>query len=318
MKKIMFLTSATVLSLASLTGCNSFPKMGPVKMPFLSKEDVADPSVPDLPFKGMEYEVPTSLGVIWTDSSVSLPGKPTTRGFGGRFFFYDERGDAVAVDGELTIYGFDDTDDENQRNMADKKFVFRRTELQGHAGQNEMGVSYNFWVPWDAVGGDRMTVSLLPIFQSADGKMIRGEMAVNVLPGKTPVVEQDGNPSTVKTAYLDQLSGQNRLVDFSEGVESGQAGSGMLPSNRTSMKTTTISVPQGLGNRMKSPQISPYQRQSRLSENGVRVATQRSEQGGLTGQPVESSEDSPSEIKRISRRPERPRPTINTGAGPRF
>ncbi|MEC8412234.1 MAG: hypothetical protein VXZ55_11445, partial [Planctomycetota bacterium] len=182
----------------------------------------------------------------------------------------------------------------------------------------EMGVSYNFWVPWDAVGGDRMTVSLLPIFQSADGKMIRGEMAVNVLPGKTPVVEQDVNPSTVKTAYLDQLSGQNRLVDFSEGVESGQAGSAMLPSNRTSMKTTTISVPQGLGNRMKSPQVSPYQRQSRLSENGVRVATQRSEQGGLTGQPVESSEDSPSEIKRISRRPERPRPTINTGAGPRF
>ena len=317
MKRIMLLTSATVFSLALLTGCNSFPKMGPVKMPFSSKEDVADPSVPNLPFEGVEYKVPTSLGVIWTDSSVSLPGKPTTRGFGGRFFFYDERGDAVAVDGELTIYGFDDTDDENQRNMADKKFVFRRTELQGHAGQNDMGVSYNFWVPWDAVGGDRMTVSLLPIFQSADGKMIRGEMAVNVLPGKTPVAEQEASPSTVKTAYLDQLSGQNRQVDFSQGVESTQGGASMLPTNRTSMKTTTISVPQGLGNRMKSPQVSPYQRQSRPSGNGVRVATQRLEQAGLTRQSVESPEESSTEIKRISRRPERPRPTINTGAGPR-
>ncbi len=38
-----------------------------------------------------------------------MPGKPVTRGFGGRIYFYNDRSQAVPVDGELVVYGFDDT-----------------------------------------------------------------------------------------------------------------------------------------------------------------------------------------------------------------
>lgn len=302
MKKLAAFAVGTLLSIAVTSGCNSLPKMKPIEMPFSSKEEVKDPSTPETPFKDREFETPVSLGVIWTDSMVTVPGKPVTRGFGGRFFFYNAAGETVPVDGELTVYGFDDTDDQQQRKVADKKFVFRRSELQGHAGQNELGISYSFWIPWDAVGGERMTVSILPVFRPVEGQMVRGEMAVNVLPGKTPVTKNDSDSLRSLVPYADGQESGSRQVSYAEATE-GVPGDAF---NRSTIKTTTISVPKELANQMRMSQAPASRNPPTASSSGSSVST--------TPIPVSLEQTQVRTTdSRALRLPERPRPTLNTG-----
>ena len=302
MKKFAAFAVGTLLSIAATSGCNSLPKMNPMEMPFSSKEEVKDPSAPESPIEGQEFQTPASMGVIWTDSMVTVPGKPVTRGFGGRFFFYNAEGETIPVDGELTVYGFDDTDDQQQRKVADKKFVFRRSEMQGHAGQNDMGISYSFWIPWDAVGGDRMTVSILPIFKSSEGQMVRGEMAINILPGNTPDAEMDADSLLSSLSHADGQESGYRQVSYAEAAD-GEMGDSL---NRSTIKTTTISVPQEMANQMRLPQAPVSRRPTLDSLSRSTAAAPRTVQ--TPGENQERTVTSSS-----LRRTERPRPTLNTG-----
>ena len=42
-------------------------------------------------FKKKEYKNPQSMTATWSHDILTLPGKAPTRGFGGRFYFYDEK-----------------------------------------------------------------------------------------------------------------------------------------------------------------------------------------------------------------------------------
>ncbi len=59
-------------------------------------------------FKKKEYQEPKSLVAIWTEDTFAQPGKPMTRGFGGRLYFYNEKSQAIPVDGELIVYGYEE------------------------------------------------------------------------------------------------------------------------------------------------------------------------------------------------------------------
>ena len=59
--------------------------------------------------KSEEPEPPQTMAAIWKDSVFEKPGSVSVRGFGARIFFYDEDNQAVKADGELLVYGFDDS-----------------------------------------------------------------------------------------------------------------------------------------------------------------------------------------------------------------
>ncbi len=133
--------------------------------------------------KTEEAGIPERMVVAWKDSVYEEQGVPMSRGFGGRFYFYDQENLPIQVDGELVIYGFDDSRSEKS-NQADHKYVFTKEQLAQHFSESVLGPSYSIWLPWDAVGGEAKQVSLIPVFKASSGKIVRGDQTVNALQGK--------------------------------------------------------------------------------------------------------------------------------------
>lgn len=138
-------------------------------------------------FKKKEYQVPQAMNVVWTYDILTLPGKAPTRGFGGRFYFYNEKTQAIPVDGELMVYGFDDSYgplDRPDPSAATKRFKFTAEQLTSHFSEGQLGASYSVWIPWDAAPGEEKKIMLMPTFVAKDGRMVRGAAATVNLPGK--------------------------------------------------------------------------------------------------------------------------------------
>ena len=223
--------------------------------------------------------------VIWQDAVFAAEKATSRRGFGGRIYFFDSRENPVLVDGELTVYGFDDSDKANLKTRPDKKFVFKRENFQKRMSETSMGPSYSIWCPWDDVGGYRKTIRLHPIFRSVDGAVLKGELIENELPGlasphdalarsffkKSKSKKQDVFTSA-RNAGLGNQSSPNQMQD-----NSGNA-------KRKGFETYDIELPKELGEKLKNnpattfPQVGatqPQIRKSQLSlvptrtENGV-------------------------------------------------
>jgi hypothetical protein len=144
-------------------------------------------------FKKPEYQEPKSMVAIWTEDVFIQPGKPVTRGFGGRIYFYNEKSQAIPVDGELMVYGFDDSGaskpmsvspSEQEMEQAGKKFRFTAEQFTQHFAHSELGASYSVWIPWDAAGGEQKKIMLMPTFITKDQRIVRGEAARLALSGK--------------------------------------------------------------------------------------------------------------------------------------
>lgn len=155
-------------------------------------------------FTKKEYQVPQSMNVTWAHDVYTIPGKTPTRGFGGRFYFYNEKSQAIPVDGELMVYGFDDTygtAEYDNLNTATKRFKFTSEQLTNHFDEGQLGASYSVWIPWDAAPGDQKKIMLIPTFVAKDGRLVRGSAATLLLPGRT-----NSTPQQQSTTIL-QVSG---------------------------------------------------------------------------------------------------------------
>lgn len=199
-------------------------------------------------FKKKEYQLPQSMNVTWTYDIFTKEGKPPTRGFGGRLYFYNERSQAIPVDGELTVFGFDDTDrshDGSSMELADKKFRFTAEQFTTHFSESQLGASYSIWIPWDAAPGTRKKIMLIPTFKTSDGRVIRGNAATVLLPGVIPEINEQP------------------VIQASVGTGVQQASFSSSPSNlESASRTTTIQYP-ARGYSAK-PVISPERAQELL------------------------------------------------------
>lgn len=146
------------------------------KMPWSKKDKPPKP-----------YPNPTKLAVTWTPDTLVQSGRTPTRGFGGRLFFYDEKVRAVPVEGELTVHAFAENPDGSIGEV--KRYHFTAEQFTQHFSQTDLGASYSIWIPWDAVGGEQMRVSLVPSFRTAKGNLVQGETALVGLPGRRREVE---------------------------------------------------------------------------------------------------------------------------------
>jgi hypothetical protein len=177
---------------------------------------------------------------------LSQPGKPPTRGFGGRIFFYNNHAQAIPVKGTLTVYGFDDTHPrpKDAARQPDLKCVFKEEQFEGHFSSTQLGASYSVWVPWDRLGSPQKTITLLPVFTLPDGRRISGAQTSNILVGDI----QPGMPVSVSPASYKTEEGSNILTAAYE-KDRQERGLGV--------KTTTIDVPLRTSQRWAEQAAAP-------------------------------------------------------------
>lgn len=211
-------------------------------------------------FKKKEYQIPQSMNVTWVHDIISVPGKPPTRGFGGRIYFYNEKSQTIPVDGEVMVYGFDDTLVSHEgvgMDQADKRFRFTPEQFTTHFSEGDLGASYSIWVPWDAAPGAKKKVMLIPTFKSKDGKVIRGNAATLLLPGwseeeasgkviQAGASPSGGNPSGVQLASATSQPNSNGVMEDRP-------------------KTTTIQMPVRAAARVQ-PLLTPEQASQLLEQ----------------------------------------------------
>lgn len=159
-------------------GCAGLGQKSPTdwKMPWSKKDKPPEP-----------YPNPVKMAATWTPDTLVQTGRTPTRGFGGRLFFYDEKTRAVPVEGDLTVHAFAESTDGSVGEV--KRYQFTAEQFTQHFSQSDLGASYSIWIPWDAVGGDQMRISLVPSFKSANGRLVQGETALVGLPGRRKEIE---------------------------------------------------------------------------------------------------------------------------------
>jgi len=168
----------------SATGCQSFGGKSLTKL--WPSEDASKKVTKS------KFQQPSRMVVLWSPAMFNQPGAQPTRGFGGRIYFYNTKDEVIPVEGQLVVYGYNDTVAAPGKTTPDKTFVFRPEQLTKHFTPTQLGASYSVWVPWDAVGGEESEISLLPIFTSAEGQVCMGQQAQQNLPGKK--VEKPAQP----------------------------------------------------------------------------------------------------------------------------
>jgi hypothetical protein len=195
-----------------------------------------------------KYQSPERLAAIWTPDVLSQPGQVPVRGFGGRFYFYNSRGKAVPVEGQLVVYAYDDTDSSSgvsTRRTPDRKYAFTPEQFTEYYSETDMGASYSVWVPWDQVGGFQTSVSLLPVFQGTNGKVVMGQQAISVLPGKARKPQVETNPLLETQAAAAVQPASHQSAD-----QPTSATSPAKPQSR--LRTTTIDLPRAMTRQLKS------------------------------------------------------------------
>jgi hypothetical protein len=139
----------------------------------------------------LEPQVPNHVVAVWSDAILHHAGKPSVRGFGGRLMFYAEDPEQpVKVDGQLTVYAFDDEDPDPDNPTPEKKFLFPTDSFPEHYSESSLGPSYSFWLPWNEIGGFQRRLSLVARFQDASGRIVMSKLAHVTLPGRLRAANQ--------------------------------------------------------------------------------------------------------------------------------
>ena len=221
------------------------------------------------------YEEPRQLAVIWTDSTMVGGDSLPVRGFAGRVYFNDPKNKPVRVEGEFIVYAYDDSSTPN-KTTADRVYKFREEELQSHYSPSGIGPSYSFWIPWDAVGGERKSIALVPVFKAKSGKVVSGDQSLNILPGKATANEEKAkrvpyyvagsSPAVINSEHVLGASTQQMPKGEASGLQQvahfEPAGSGTP--GQAKPRTTTIDLPRSMAARMQG-HLGPMAAGSELS-----------------------------------------------------
>jgi hypothetical protein len=206
--------SVLALLLSPVAGC------APFKLP----ENIV------LPGQEEKLETPMRMTALWTNTVLVESG---VVGFGGRLMFYGTDGEEpIEVDGELTVFAYDDTDDVKEDRIPARKFVFRTEDFSRHYSESRLGHSYSFWVPWGQVGGMQRQVSLIARFKSAGGGVVMSEMTRHLLPGSQHPAVSTPAPAVSPKSPVQAAAHHQPIVSNSQ---------------RAGMSTTTITLPEASG-----------------------------------------------------------------------
>lgn len=200
---------------------------------------------------------PASMAVIWSDSVYEKPGVASVKGFGGRIFIYDSGNNSIKAEGELIVYGYDEsnpTHGDGNHSGADKKFVFPSEKFQDHFSGSDLGPSYSVWIPWEKTGSVRKSITLIPVFKTANGGVLRCGQSINVLPGRKPDVDNAQAAATdpiMSPNVIAQASFQNPAAKHDQHSRVNHASSASdINSIKPRLRTTTLNLPPSLGKKL--------------------------------------------------------------------
>lgn len=198
---------------------------------------------------------PANMVCIWTPDVLAKSGQAPARGLGGRIFFYDQNQKVVPAEGQLIIYGYDDSKPEHSTDrVPDRKFAFTPEQLKKHHSESQLGPSYSIWVPWEKAGGEAKQVTLVPVFTSTTGRVVMGQPTVNILPGP---VGEGGLANVIRTRQSSSIPTIQRVTheDAASSVElAASSEDGLTAGPSPQMRTTTIDLPDAISRRMpRSP-----------------------------------------------------------------
>jgi hypothetical protein len=257
------------LAVALLAGCQTIgleaPKSLSDKMPALTKE-ARD--------RAARNSLPTRIVAIWSDAVYTQAGHPPVRGFGGRIYFYNDKHEAVPIDGQLIVYGFDDSTAENPNKTPNRKFVFTDEQLASRHSVTELGDSYSVWLPWDEVTGYQTTLSLLPVFVPNQGQTVVGPQTVNVLPGKTrPDIESSGQGPRLSAGGTPGNPGIRQVSYESQfgpgGWQTASPTTDPQAPDAPRMNTTTIPLPPSTTQRLMQQAETQQEIESTAASSGI-------------------------------------------------
>ena len=101
-----------------------------------------------------KVKVPNNIVCFWKDTVRVKTGEPSTRGFGGRVYFYEPANPKpIKVDGQLIVYAFEDEGFDPKYSKPARHFIFTEETFSKHHIESDLGHCYDFFLPWDAVGG---------------------------------------------------------------------------------------------------------------------------------------------------------------------
>ena len=188
---------------------------------------------------------------IWSPDVLAQPGSPPTRGFGGRLYFYNEKNQAVPVEGQLVVYGYDDELAKERNDTPQRKFAFTPEQFTKHYSESDLGASYSVWLPWDAAGGDQQNVSLVPVFTSTSGKIVMGQQAINLLPGRVAQQPKSNSPTSLIAADAEANSGIQQASHQQATAGQPSADPNGIPAReKLRMRTSTIELTPSLRKRI--------------------------------------------------------------------
>ena len=228
--------------------------------------------------------VPAKMVAIWSESTMYGPGQKPTRGLGGRIYVYNRNHQPIKVDGELVVYAYQDEEGEGGEHVKpDRKYAFSPEELEQFYSPSEFGPSYSVWLPWDEVGGNTQSISVVPVIKTEEGQALVGDHSRNILPGRnnSAIARRDRNGRD-QSDGVRRVSYENRQTPTypSEAVRSrNQQREVQFAGGRASEGDTTRSAAQA-NERLKSHTIelpaTMQQRLRQIQEDGSREAAQSS------------------------------------------
>lgn len=222
----------------------------------LSKDTLPNPWKP-------KPQIAENLVDFWGEYLHHSEGESTIRGFGGRMMFYGTKpGEAVLVDGTVTIYAYDDSKGPRDDKNPDKKFIFTQDQLAKHYSKSSLGPSYSFWLPWDEAGGPQKKITLIARFDDASGKVVMGKPSKMSLFGSDPAAalaskktpEKSGEKEAEKAgeATTGTQTARQATVDPAVRQASYEAAPlGLTPAG-PEVRTTTITLPPRLSRRFNA------------------------------------------------------------------
>lgn len=246
-----------VTSCVGFTGCASIPPDWKKHLPWTAEARL----------KKSEFDTPTHMVAVWSPDILTQPGKPPTRGFGGRLYFYNDKNQAIPVEGQLIVYGYNESKEKHPEGNPDRKFAFTPEQFKSHYSASDLGASYSIWIPWDGMEGDRTSISLVPVFTASTGHVVMGQQARNMLPGKKPNLETglaQGGPASTSPTEASQPIPSAVAPAASTPMSAVQpAGANLAipgeqvapaPSAAPRLRTSTIEIPRSMQLRLQRAQ----------------------------------------------------------------
>lgn len=273
-------TSLLIALLSLFSGCKALDTSWAKDWNWFAKNDKTE-------IASSNYPTPVRVAAIWSPAMYSQTGKPPTRGFGGRLYFYDGANKPVAVEGQLVVYAYDESKSIPNSKTPKAKFAFTPEQFTQHFSPTELGASYSVWIPWDAAGGPQAEISLVPVFTATAGQLVIGQPSKNLLPGpttpetRTEIEHFTIPPAGVRNPGPPQPAFGVQQASFQQ-PEAGTA----LNTGRPSVESLSIALPGTLADRMaKAPPQAPLGEQ--LEARRAAMA-QRFVRPSLDAQAVES------------------------------